>query len=391
MPQEQALARSALPGKALALERAGAKLAGALAPVTAQVLEAHMRVINSYYSNLIEGHNTHPRDIARAAHGDYSEDPVKRDRQIEALALVTLQGELAQTQPKPLAELLSKDNLLALHRRFYGQLPQSLRIVRSSLGDEKEVVPGCFRQHDEQVNVGGHLAPQPREIETMLDRWREVYSEAPKCGSNAVIMAMAAHHRLLWIHPFLDGNGRVARLLTDQFLRSLGVGACGIWCLSRGLARSKEAYRAALARADFVRQGQTDGRGALSQRELIGFCEFLLDIALDQVRFMSDVLALEGMSGRIRVYVSDRARGLAEPGLPPLRPEAYRLLERAFMVGDVPRAQVTELTGLKEVTARRLVAQLKGEGLLSETSSRSPLRWAIPGHAERYYLPHLVG
>src|SRR5882762_8281388 len=45
-----------------------------------------VRSMNCYYSNLIEGHDTHPIDIERALHGDYSGDAKKRDLQLEATA-----------------------------------------------------------------------------------------------------------------------------------------------------------------------------------------------------------------------------------------------------------------------------------------------------------------
>ncbi len=46
-----------------------------------------------------------------------------------------------------------------------------------------------------------------------------------------------AHHRLNYIHPFLDGNGRVSRLLSHVMALSAGIGAHGLWSVSSGLAR----------------------------------------------------------------------------------------------------------------------------------------------------------
>ena len=60
------------------------------------------------------------------------------------------------------------------------------------------------------------------------------------------------------------------------------------------------------------------------------------------------------------------------------------------MLGEFERKDMEMITGLEKQTARRLVRQLKEEGLLTETTSRSPLRWAIPEHAERYFLPDLA-
>lgn len=51
-----------------------------------------VRSMNCYYSNLIEGHDTHPIDIERALKNDYSADPERRDLQLEAKAQVVPPG-----------------------------------------------------------------------------------------------------------------------------------------------------------------------------------------------------------------------------------------------------------------------------------------------------------
>ena len=121
---------------------------------------------------------------------------------------------------------------------------------------------------------------------------------------------MCSHHRLLWIHPFVDGNGRTARLHTDAFLREIGIGATGVWCLSRGLARNNALYKTALAGADQINTGSKDGRGGLRESKLITFIEFMLDTSIDQVSYMDELLQLGGMSKRIKAYVRARNDGL---------------------------------------------------------------------------------
>ena len=61
--------------------------------------------------------------------------------------------------------------------------------------------------------------------------------------------AAAAHHRLLWIHPFLDGNGRVARLMSHAMLLDT-LESGGVWSIARGLARNVAAYKGHLAACD---------------------------------------------------------------------------------------------------------------------------------------------
>lgn len=388
-PSDRAIEASALPSLALELERQSARLAGQISPVTADVIETHMRVINSYYSNLIEGNRTHPRDIRRAMEGDYSEDPAKRDLQLESVAHIEVQKVLA-ADPITSQSLMTADTLSRIHLLFYKQLPETLRQVRNPDGDRiLMVTPGQFRQPGEEVAVGRHLPPLGEKLPDYLARFQEAYRLDRLHGQKQVIAAMASHHRLAWIHPFPDGNGRVIRLHTDAFLRAIGLGACGVWCLSRGLARSSVEYKARLARADESRRGDRDGRGALSESGLVEFVEYMLRTALGQVSYMEQLLNLAGMMQRIRAYVSRRGDGLV-PGMGPLRVEAGRILERAFLMGEIARQEAFEVSGLGESVTRKLLQQLKEEGLLTEQTHRSPLRWAIPEHAESYYFPELA-
>src|SRR5689334_7005933 len=73
------------------LLRDSAQLGAVLHPVTRASVSKLLRPMNSYYSNLIEGHNTHPLDIERALSNDYSSDPAKRALQVESKAHVDVQ------------------------------------------------------------------------------------------------------------------------------------------------------------------------------------------------------------------------------------------------------------------------------------------------------------
>ena len=125
-----------------------------------------------------------------------------------------------------------------------------------------KVVPGEWRT--EPVRVGIHVPPSENDLNTLMQKFCDIYHPNNFTGDKKYIAVMCAHHRFVWIHPFIDGNGRVVRLFTDTALSSLGLNSVGVWCLSRGLARSSKDYKASLARADFSRQGMGDGRGLLS-------------------------------------------------------------------------------------------------------------------------------
>src|SRR6185312_14414808 len=76
------------------LSAQAATLGRALHPRTAANLADLVRIMNTYYSNLIEGHDTRPRDIERALAGELDRDEARRSLQLEAAAHVRVQAEI---------------------------------------------------------------------------------------------------------------------------------------------------------------------------------------------------------------------------------------------------------------------------------------------------------
>ena len=221
-----------------------------------------VRSMNCYYSNLIEGHDTHPRDIERALTDGYSKEPRRRELQIEARAHIDLQRAIDAGEDPGIAPT-AVHYLQWLHGEFYSRLPETLLNVENpDTGKRIRIVPGGFRTSG--VIVGRHIPPGADELPSFLRRFEEAYAPERLSRAHRILSVAASHHRLLWIHPFFDGNGRVARLMSHAMLLRCGVGS-SLWSAARGLARNAERYKAALARVDDHRQGELDGRGALSK------------------------------------------------------------------------------------------------------------------------------
>lgn len=388
IPSDKSLEQSDLPDKAMALSVASTALAAQLSPLTLATLERYMRVINSYYSNLIEGNATRPHEIRAAQRGDYSTVSAQRDLQQESLAHLAVQQWLRDRNPD-IDTIFSSEFILQLHQQFYQNVPESLWTIKDGQGAEIDsVVPGSWRAR--QVEVGRHLPPMAEGLPALMDRFCDTYNPNRYRGDRKLVAIVAAHHRFSWIHPFLDGNGRVGRLFTDAALRAVGLESCGAWSLSRGLAKTSVQYKALLAGADMPRQGDLDGRGALTEKGLMVFCDYMFDTALDQVSYISGLLNVTDLHKRINAYIharnDHRVAGMSDS----VKPAAALVLYAAFMQGEVERAQALELCAMPERSARRLLSQLKAEGLLSETSSKSPLRWEIPEHVEPWYFPELA-
>jgi Fic family protein len=368
--------------------RKSASLGARLHPIVLKALVEFLRLTNSYYSNLIEGHYTHPVDIERALKDEFAEDPAARNRQMEARVHIEVQKIIEAKSKAGEIRVCTADFICLIHRLFYDRLPRELWIVRNEeTGEEQEVVPGHFRQVT--VKVGRHIPPGPGEIAGFIERFVEIYAPESHRGTDRLLAAAASHHRLAWIHPFLDGNGRVTRLFTDCYLIHSGVDGYGLWTISRGFARHRNSYIQNLADADAPRQGDVNGRGHLTQRGLDRFCRSFLETCMDQITFMGSLLGIDGMLDRLRGYIELRNQKMI-PGVSPIKTEAFFLLREAFLTGEFARGEAARITGLGERTARQVLRQLTDEGLLVSDTPKAPVRLAFSAATATYWLPNLI-
>lgn len=336
-----------------------------------------VRSMNCYYSNLIEGHYTHPVDIERALKNDYSKDTRKRDLQLEAKAHVAVQKWIDEGGLKGCA--VTTEGICEIHRRFCHELPESLLWVEDLEGKERvRVVPGELRKRD--VRVGGHVAISPGAVPRFLKRFEEVYARLGKTDS--ILAAAPAHHRLVWIHPFLDGNGRVARLMSHAaLLERLDTGA--VWSVARGLARNVEDYKKHLAACDAPGRNDLDGRGNLSEEALATFTEFFLKTCIDQVSFMESLMQPDRLRARILLWAEEEIK------LKNLPPRSGRVLEALLYRGELPRGDVASAAGVVERHARRVVSALMTRGVLASEGPRAPLCLVFPAALASRWMPGL--
>lgn len=388
LPEPHRRSAGDLADLALSLEREAAALANIVPPSVRDSIADLMRITNSYYSNRIEGNDTRPAAIIAAMKRTDLPSPARAlQRQAKAHVEVEKLAE-KKLEREPETEPCSADFLRWLHYEFYSRVDESLRWVEDPVTKRREpVVPGEFRTYE--VTVGRHLAPEHGDIESLLDHAMTRYRTDSLHGLDRVLAFAASHHRLMWIHPFGDGNGRVIRLATMMFGRKLGVGALGLWTPSRGLARNRDGYMAAMAEADLPRRNDLDGRGSLSLESLERFTRFFLDVCLDQVRFMRGILSLDGLGARLESYAHLRAEGFATGPAGTLRPEAGRLLRYCLVAGELPRGETGAAAGVHPRTAHTIVRALIADGLLWSSTPRGPLKIRIPLHAVRYLLPEL--
>jgi Fic family protein len=369
--------RPGLNDMALELAAASAGFRRSLPPGVTRALADLVRAMNCHYSNLIEGHDTHPIDIERALKNDYSADPRKRNLQLEAKAHVAVQNWIDESGL--MGREVTAGAISEIHRRFGELLPaELLKVVNPDTGEALTVVPGEIRRRD--VKVGRHVPISPGAVLRFLERFESVYGALGR--SETILAAAGAHHRLLWIHPFLDGNGRVARLMSHAvLLRALDTG--GVWSVARGLARKESTYKAHLIACDAPRRNDLDGRGPLSEEAVVAFTRFFLETCLDQVRFMEGLVQPDRLRDRILTWVEEEVRANSLPA------RAGKILEALLFRGELPRGDVASLLGTGERNARRAVSALLERGVLVSESSRAPLFLTFPATLASRWMPGL--
>lgn len=358
------------------------RLAGKLPPATVSDMANMVRLMNSYYSNRIEGNNTRPRDIERALAGHFDDDPAMHAMQQENAAHIRLQGEIDRMAAEGVLPDPSGESFLKyLHTEFYrGAVPEVLHVR----GDV-HITPGEWRVHD--VEVGTQVPPPFDKLPAFMAHFHQRFRLDWMKGRTERILGMAtAHHRFAWVHPFQDGNGRVSRLLSHAMAHHAGIGAGGLWSVSRGMARGladglpgRDEYKTMMALADRSRQGDRDGRGNLSLAALVSFATWFLKVCLDQVQFMQGLYDLPKLEDRLLRYAA----------LHELKAGAVPVLRALLTLGEVPRGAVPMIIGASENTALRLVKALVQDGIIGSDTPKGPLSLRFGSGTHDVLFPRL--
>jgi len=374
------------------LRDACARLTSQVGGASREALRPLLRAMNSYYSNKIEGQHTYPADLEAAIQRDFSARHDVRRRQELALAHMRLEADLESVvREKSWKEQFSREWICSIHDGLYSQLHDDFKVILDQEGNERGIlVPGEVR--DIEVVVKNHVAPPKEMLDPLFQHFSFRYGIENANKSRKIIIAGASMHRLSWIHPFADGNGRVSRLHNHLLLTHLGL-TDGLWSPMRGLARKQADYYQALGEADQRRRNDTDGRGNLSSSGLAGFIRFWLEVCLDQVQFISGLLAFDTLEHR---YVSlglqiahDFGRNMMHHRSK-LRPELLgRAMHRLFEKGKLERSEFKAIIDASDRTASRVISQLLELKLVKSASRVGPLEPGLPFFSLRFLFPGL--
>lgn len=325
------------------------RLSGFLPAETTERLGKLLRVTNTYYTNLIEGQHTEPATLAANVKR-------KSPKDLNRLSIEHMYAqagfETVITRMKDAIEwptLFSPELVKRVHERLFKDVCEGERVLE----DGSILVPGQMRSNcGRTIRVGDHTAPAPDAVASMMARMSQRYGQ-PEDLRTRLICTMAYHHRLAFVHPFADGNGRAVRMITHLQLHYLGMSA-PLWSLSRGLARRQDEYYQKLSGADQRRRGDLDGRGQLSERGLCDFIEFMLDVCIDQMQYMEEMINLASLRSRIDIALLV-CREFQAAGV---KAECARALHILLTQGEVARSDLKVFTGLGDRLATDQLSKL---------------------------------
>ena len=233
-----------------------------LMPETAKRLNLVSLEKGALATTAIEGNTLSQEEVARLGRGELHLPPSKEYLGIEVNNILRVFNDL-----------IALDSIPPLNSERVKYLNGA---ILDGLDLDDEIVSGEVRVHE--VGVARYRGAPAKDCEYLLNRLCEWLNSMDSLLGHSklalpIVKAIVAHLYLLWIHPFGDGNGRVARLMEYQILLSAGVPNPATHLLSNHYNNTRSEYYRRLDRASRVPSGVMDFLGYALQGFVDGLTE----------------------------------------------------------------------------------------------------------------------
>ena len=291
-------------------------------------LRSTARLLSTHYSTQIEGNRLTEAQVEQALSGTRFPGRERDEAEVRNYYAALEEVERLATSPKRLTE---KDI-----QRLHG-LVLNGRATASPYRDGQNVI------RDGASKRIVYLPPEAKDVPGLMAALLAWINRELKAGElPAPIVAGLAHYQYATIHPYYDGNGRTARLLTTLLLHRQGFGLKGIYSLEEYYARRLGDYYDALAIGPS--HNYYEGR---AEADVTPFLAYFL-------AGMADSFA------KVRAKAAQAARRGAtdqSPRLRQLEPKQRRVLELFGRQGTATAAEIAKHLGLTARTIRPLCSK----------------------------------
>ena len=205
-----------------------------LSKTVANRLRKNSKKKSSYASNKIEGNPLSEQQANDVIDADEHKHFLKPEQEVRNyfLALNHLEQQAKEKAP------FSKELILSVQKLV------EKGASKEKIGLRGATPPGVlFAVYDSQSGTPDYIPPEYRDIPELLD---ELVEYVDSTDDHPLIVAAVVHYQLVTIHPFEDGNGRTARLLSGYILNSNGYGFNGIGSLEEYFAYDADEYYSSL-------------------------------------------------------------------------------------------------------------------------------------------------
>jgi Fic family protein len=310
-------------------------------PITASVLASlreTARLFSTHYSTMIEGNRLTAEQVSKVLeHAGHFPGRERDEREVLGCY----------------AALEEVERHAAAGARVTESMIQSLH-ARVMSGGAGRVKPTPYRDGQNVIRDAAsgrivYMPPEAREVPILMAELVGWLEDAQTQGLPCPIRASIAHYQFATIHPYYDGNGRTARLLTTLILHLGGYDLKGIYSLEEYYARKLSGYYDAIAVGPS--HNYYDGRAGSDITEWIDyFCRGVAE-SFESVRNRAREAAAEG--------AGDDSRALR--GLDPRQRKALELFRRSDAITS---CDVERLFAISQRAARNLLTAWTKRGFL---------------------------
>ena len=209
-------------------------------PMTVSVITSlfeSARLTSTHYSTQIEGNRLTQEQVEQVVHGGSFPNHERDEQEVKCYYQAL---EYVDTLIEVKTHKVREKEIQTIHGLVFNGKEQA-----TPYRDGQNVIRGSGS------NAIVYMPPEAKDVPTLMKEfiiW--INEEITNTELPTPIIAAITHYQFATIHPYYDGNGRTARLLTNLVLHKLGYGLKGIYSLEEYYARDLQAYYSGLSIGD---------------------------------------------------------------------------------------------------------------------------------------------